>query len=105
MPEAHRGAARQSLHSVLYSSPAWPPEHAKPNASLTAVPLRQEIHPRFAQATGAQRRPDSPGEAMECVLGVHRSETRAFSARKITKITLRLVCWLSARSPSPPAAK
>jgi hypothetical protein len=29
MSEAHRGAARQSLHSVLYSSPAWSPEQSK----------------------------------------------------------------------------
>src|SRR5215469_6589489 len=40
MPEARRGAARQSLHSVLYSSPAWSPEQPKPTASPAVLPPR-----------------------------------------------------------------
>src|SRR6516162_2231077 len=55
MPEARRGAARQSLHSVLYSSPAWSPEQPKPNASPAALPPRRDIHPRFAQERARTR--------------------------------------------------
>src|SRR5262249_41507835 len=75
MPEARRGAARQSLHSVLYSSPAWSPEQRKPNASPAALPPRQDIHPRFAQVAGAHSHP-----SVERALGVPRSKTaRVFS--------------------------
>src|SRR5437660_846591 len=50
MPEARRGAARQSLHSVLYSLPAWSPEQSNLNPIHAGVPPEPRIHPRFAQA-------------------------------------------------------
>src|SRR5262252_1901615 len=59
MPEARRGAARQSLHSVLYSSPAWSPEQPKPTASPAVLPPRRDIHPRFAQVAGARSHPSA----------------------------------------------
>ena len=61
--EARRGAARQSLHSVLYSSPAWSPEQHELNASPAALPPQQDIHPRFAQALMTTTR-DAP-------IGIH----------------------------------
>src|SRR6516164_6736416 len=85
MPEARRGAARQSLHSVLYSSPAWSPEQPKPNASPAALPPRRDIHPRFARSGRALApigRSNSLGEAVERALGVHRSKTARVFAKE-----------------------
>src|SRR5262249_14294658 len=105
--EARRGAARQSLRSVLYSLPAWRPEQSEPNASLAAVPSRRDIHPRFAQVRARTFAPVGGRirEAWNACLECTAAKRDAFSARKITNITLRLACWLLARSSSPPAAK
>src|ERR1700757_486188 len=74
MPEARRGAARQSLHSVLYSSPAWSPEQHELNASPAALPPRLDIHPRFAQVR-TRARTHRENQAAECAPRGRSSKT------------------------------
>lgn len=45
--EAHQGAARQSLHSVLCSSPTWSPERAKVIVVLGPLPRGHNVIHRF----------------------------------------------------------
>ena len=105
VPEARRGAARQSLHSVLYSSPVWSPEQSNLNPIHAGMPREPTIHPRFAQAPAAARR-SCGGMAAESAAQnpAAVSQHLRCCARAMGKhFTVRLACRLSAPSASPRA--